>query len=110
MRVLGWTNAPFVPSGYGIQIREICRRLMEAGHMVAVAANYGLGGAKLNWNGVIVYPVREGQQNINMIDAYAADFAADVVLSLYDVWPCPRTHGNLSANRGSRSRRLTGRR
>ena len=90
MRWLGWTNAPWVPSGYGIQFREIAKRLIEAGHEVAVAVNYGLGGAKLNSYGMVVYPLRQGRENVDMIATYADDFAADVVLSLYDIWALPK--------------------
>lgn len=90
MRWLGWTNPPWVPSGYGIQFREISKRLIEAGHHVAVAANYGLGGSKLQIGGVTVYPFHQGPENVDMIATYAADFAADVVLSLYDIWALPQ--------------------
>jgi len=56
MKLLAYGNAPWVPSGYGTQLNLLVPSLIKDGHDVAIAANYGLNGAKLDWHGVDVYP------------------------------------------------------
>jgi glycosyltransferase involved in cell wall biosynthesis len=89
MRILAHTNAPYAPTGYGGQIRQLIPRMQALGHTVGVVANFGLSGATLNWNGVTIYGLREMQQNADVIGAYVKDFNADIVISLYDVWALP---------------------
>jgi glycosyltransferase involved in cell wall biosynthesis len=89
MRIAIWSNAPWALTGYGGQVRGILPRLMEDGHEPCVIANYGLGGAMLNWNNVPVYPLRESRQNADVLADYVQHFNADVVISLYDVWALP---------------------
>ena len=90
MKILIWSDAPWVNTGYGGQVRELCRRLPEMGHEVAVCALFGLQGAALNWRNVTVYPRWEGELGEDVVGYYARHFDADVVLSLYDVWALPR--------------------
>lgn len=90
MRWLIWTNSPHTGTGYAGQIRSLIPRLKQAGHDVAVAANFGVGGASLAWRGTVIYPLYEEGQNADVIGYYANHFRADVVLSLYDIWALPR--------------------
>jgi glycosyltransferase involved in cell wall biosynthesis len=83
------TNSPFAPTGYGIQMREIGKRLIEDGHEVAVACNFGLSGAAINWNGMVLYPLRMQEQCADVIGHYAQHFGADICVTLYDVWALP---------------------
>lgn len=55
-----------------------------------MAANFGVSGASLNWQGTVIYPLYEESQNADVIGYYASHFNADVVLSLYDVWALPK--------------------
>lgn len=56
MKILWYSNAPWTGTGYGQQTDIFTRRLKKAGHDVAIAANYGLEGAKIDWGGIPVYP------------------------------------------------------
>jgi len=90
MKWLIWTNSPHIGTGYAGQIRGLIPRLKQAGHDVAVAANFGVGGASLAWQGTVIYPLYEEGQNADVIGYYASHFGADVVLSLYDIWALPK--------------------
>lgn len=90
MKLLLWSNAPWALTGYSGQIRGLLPRLQDFGYDVAVAANFGLGGASLEWRGIPVYPLYEQRQNADVIGYYARHFDADLVLSLYDVWALPK--------------------
>lgn len=92
MRIGFTSNAPWAPTGYGMQGTELVPQLVNAGHKVAIMANYGLAGTTLEWNGVPVM----GQG----MDAYSNDLTPAQImwwlaqdpttpgigLSLYDVW------------------------
>ena len=90
---IGWTsNAPWSPTGYGMQTQEIVNKLKGDGHAVAIMANYGLAGTTLEWNGVPV--MQQG------MDAYSNDLTPAQIawwlaqdptvpglgITLYDVW------------------------
>lgn len=79
MRILWASNAPWNPSGYGVQTNQVVSRLHRDGHAVAVAANHGLDGTSLVWNGIPVFP--------KAMDGYGRD----AVLPLYERW---RRDGN----------------
>jgi glycosyltransferase involved in cell wall biosynthesis len=92
MRIAITSNAPWTPTGYGVQVAELIKGLKKDDHDVAVMANYGLGGSSINWNGVDIYP--QG------MDAYSNDLTPyqmswwlqmdatkkPLGLTLYDVW------------------------
>ena len=92
LRIGFTTNAPWAPTGYGVQATELIPQLKRDGHLVAVMANYGIAGTTLEWNGVPIM----GQG----MDAYSNDLTPAQImwwsnqepklpalgLSLYDVW------------------------
>ena len=88
-RLLFWTNSPHTLTSYGLQTRAIITRLREMGHEVAVATNFGVLGAAIDWNGITIYPAREKAIDAELTGFYARHFGADVVVSLYDVWALP---------------------
>jgi glycosyltransferase involved in cell wall biosynthesis len=58
MRVAWYSNAPWVPSGYGQQTAEVLPLLCDkyGTDNVAVTNNHGLNGQAQRWNGVRVFP------------------------------------------------------
>lgn len=74
MRILWASNAPLVGSGYGVQTAQVVQRLARDGHAVAVAANHGVNGFTLGWNGIPVFPPG--------LDGYGQD----VLPPLYEKW------------------------
>ena len=89
MRVLLWSNSPWTLTGYGKQTKAIAGLLQDLGHEVAILGLSGLLCASLDWGGITVYPAHEHPLGADVIGYYANHFAADVVLSLYDVWAFP---------------------
>jgi glycosyltransferase involved in cell wall biosynthesis len=57
------------------------------GYEIAVCANHGLKGTTIEAEGVRIYPAGSEQYSSDVIAAYADDWGADIVMSLYDVWP-----------------------
>ena len=49
-------NPPFVPSGYGNQLRMIAKILQGTGRPVAHTSNFGFAARKMEWEGVTLYP------------------------------------------------------
>lgn len=87
MRILFYSNAPWVRTGYGNQADLFARHLNNLGHKIAIACNHGLMGARIESpDGVIYYPAVSTNSN-EIVQAHADDFNADVIISLYDVWP-----------------------
>lgn len=86
MRLMFHSNAPHVASGYGVQTELFSRLALAEGHEVIVSAFYGLRGASLNMNGVLVLPgAMDGWGN----DALPAHYQAhrpDAVVALMDIW------------------------
>ena len=89
MKILWYSNAPWVTSGYGQQTGLVVESLAADGHDVAIAANYGLQGAKLDWNGLEVYPSGWEQWSNDVIKGHALNhFGEDRgwLISLVDVF------------------------
>ena len=85
MRILWVGNAPWSPSGYGNQASLFVPRFQEAGHEVAIAANWGLQGAATEWNGITMFPADGVWQN-RTIRTYVDHHKADLTIALCDAW------------------------
>ena len=90
MKLLIHSNAPWVPTGYGAQVRIFAPRLLEH-REVAVSAFYGLEGSRLNWEGLQVFPGIGGDYGGHtVLDHARRYFGGDprdgIVLTLMDVW------------------------
>ena len=86
MKILWVSNAPWYPSGYGVQTGLVCPRLKQMAHDVTIAANCGIGGAAFDWKGITVFPQAFGNQ-WDMVEHYRQKIGADIVISFYDIWP-----------------------
>lgn len=89
VKILWLSNAPWASTGYGTQTAQMLPRLRDAGHDVAVFANYGLNGAMFEWDGFHIYPSGFEQWGNDVVGLWARDwFKGDpgLVLTLYDTW------------------------
>lgn len=57
------------------------------GHEVALAPNYGFQGGAIVASGVNVYPLYREKIGQDVVPAHAKHFGADLVVTLYDLWP-----------------------
>lgn len=87
MRILFFSNSPWTSTGYGNPTRLFIKHLTNLGHQLAVACNYGLRGAKIGIGDAVLYPGGYDANSNDIVQAHADDFNADVIVSLYDVWP-----------------------
>jgi len=82
--------APWVKSGYGKPWTYLFPRLAKAGHELAMAPFFGWRGsvATVDIGGAPVkfYPLARDRFFNDIIEYHAADFGADVVITMQDVW------------------------
>jgi glycosyltransferase involved in cell wall biosynthesis len=86
VKVLWISNAPWAPSGYGSQTRQVGLRVAKAGYEIEFVANDGTRGDQ-QWNDLLV----RGSSGVDRYsrDSIMEDFQrseADWVISLYDAW------------------------
>lgn len=86
MRILIASNAPWVPSGYGVQTGMFAPRFVELGHDVAISAFHGLQGAPTTWKGIQVLPRHSDPWGSDSVMMHARHLKADLVLTICDVW------------------------
>lgn len=86
MRIIWSSNAPWINSGYGVQTRHIVPRLASAGHDMALIAWSGLEGAKINLNGIPVYPKGGALYGQDVLGIHSLHHQADISITLIDAW------------------------
>ncbi len=79
------SNAPWCQTGYGAQTAQALRRIGQD-HDVAVAANYGLSGQRMDWEGIPVYPAGYETWSNDVLCDHARHFNADWIIALTDAW------------------------
>lgn len=93
MRIAWYSNAPWVPGGYGVQTDIVSRRLRDDGHDVAIACNYGLAGAPMDYNGIKLLGHGSKQSSEDLAPVQMAWWMSrqpadrGIGITLYDVWP-----------------------
>lgn len=88
--LLWHSNAPWSPTGYGVQTDLFATRLAQD-FDVAVSAFYGLEGNRLSYKDLPVYPCEGGTYGNESIEPHAkrhfhGDPKAGLVTTLMDVW------------------------
>lgn len=96
MRMLFCADAPWSPTGYGVQARSLLPRLARLSQFggkenIGVFAFFGLQGAMMEIGGFRVYPHGGGDHGQDLIGLHAKHFGADVVVTLVDAWTQPAT-------------------
>lgn len=88
-KVLWHSNAPWSPTGYGMQTRLFAPLLAQR-YELAISSFYGLEGDRLNWEGIPVFPGLGGEFGNDYLVQNAARFFGGpregIVLTLLDVW------------------------
>jgi glycosyltransferase involved in cell wall biosynthesis len=89
VKAIWYSNAPWVGSGYGQQTSLVIPSLVADDHDVAIVANYGLQGAKLDWGGIPVYPSGWEQWSNDVIKGHALQHFGEQqgwIITLVDVF------------------------
>lgn len=87
MRIAWFSNAPWAPSGYGVQTRMVVPRIRSLGHEVFFFSNCGLQGGILGWDGMTVIPM--GFNNgidPNYLRSLMAGNKIDACITFFDAW------------------------
>lgn len=89
MRISWYSNAPWAPTGYGTQTAQVCRRLRDDGHDVAILANYGVMGMTADWEGIPVHPGGAHPYSLDVAEQQHEMHLAGQpgwLVALYDSW------------------------
>jgi len=102
MRFLIHGNAPWAPTGYGVQIGHLAKMLRADGHEVACSSTYGLQGGAQNWDGITVYGSQFDYQGNDILHMHAGHFfrrEPGWIIICTDVWGIenPLTGFNVAA-------------
>jgi len=92
MKIL-WHSAPaFVPSGYGVQTKEFCKRLMKAGHEVVVVST-AMDLPNVTWEGIRHVTGGGSNYGIEGVYYWCKRLDIDLVITLFDIWTLPLDFG-----------------
>lgn len=95
-----WHSAPaFFPTGYGLQTKNFASRLIAIGHEVAIVTTTASMG--MMWQGLIHLPGGEGKCAVDGAREWAKRLEADLVVTLFDIWPFPLDFGTVLENLGA---------
>lgn len=86
MKIMWFSNAPWLNTGYGRQTRYIIHRLKQAGHEIACLAYTGLENGSLYHEGILCLPRKHYLYGQDSIAEHCTNWGADVLISLTDVW------------------------
>lgn len=93
LRASWYSNAPFsTATGYANQTAQVVPRMAADGHELAILANYGIEGFKIDWNGIPVFPKGLADYSDDVMGAHHAGWVAgnrtlpNVLFTLFDVW------------------------
>lgn len=99
LRLIWTSNAPWVPTGYGVQAQHILPALKSMPEVedIKVLAFYGLQGGRIkyrmagrDWD---ILPITSDIYGNTAISSYALEFKSDVVISLLDIWVLDKEYG-----------------
>lgn len=85
------SNAPWIGTGYGTQTAQVCVRLRDDGHDVAIANNYGHSGGMTRWRDIPVFPAGYDTYSNDLIPSHADTWLGDRrdegwLITLMDAW------------------------
>jgi glycosyltransferase involved in cell wall biosynthesis len=86
VRILILSNAPHVPSGYGVQTALLAPALRDIGHDVHILAFYGIRDTTSKFDGITVWPGSRHPFCQDVMVPLADAIEADVVIANTDAW------------------------
>ena len=87
-KILYLSNSPFAPSGYGVQCDGNCYEWNKH-YDVRVLSIYGVQGAMLGLNGLMIYPNLPGDDHGNRtadLIFKQSSWKPDLFVTLFDIW------------------------
>jgi glycosyltransferase involved in cell wall biosynthesis len=93
---------PWMPTGFGQQIRQIIPRMVTDGHEVACVCIGGLRGGMIERDGVSYFPALDDHYGCDAVLHFAPRFRPDVIIYLQELWPLDPGFPPRLAERGLR--------
>lgn len=85
-KILLLSNAPFSPSGYGVQTSGMCYDWVK-NYKVRVLCNYGVQGRMIGLNRLIMFPALPGDESGGKTARFVIHYwKPDLFITLYDIW------------------------
>ena len=98
-RILWYSNSPDIPTGYGVQTKQVAGRMARDGHDVHVHGNFGHRAGFRMVDGMTVWPEGIDRYSLDIASEFARMVEPDVIFTLYDVWVMkPRRTGSTGAS------------
>lgn len=85
-RILWYSNSPDIPTGYGVQTKQVAGRMAKDGHEVHVHGNFGHRAGFRLVDGMTVWPEGIDRYSLDVASEFAKMVEPDVIFTLYDVW------------------------
>jgi len=84
MKILWHSNAPFAPSGYGVQTALFVPRIAALGHEIVISSPYSFGGSPITWEDFLVLPAVRDQAGNDVMVANYRFHECDLLITLCD--------------------------
>lgn len=86
LKMIWYSNAPWTNTGYAGQSAIFAPRLKQLGHELIFAAFYGLQGAPLKAEDMLILPASKDAYGNDVMVADFKRWGADIALTLIDAW------------------------
>jgi len=86
MRILIWSVCPWAKTAYAKNALNICTRLIQAGHDVAIFAFTGLRWHTVEYEGIKVFPNNYSDQGQVYLPIWCDFYKPDLVIQHFDFW------------------------
>jgi glycosyltransferase involved in cell wall biosynthesis len=84
VRILWYSHAPWVASGYGTQTATMLPRIAALGHAVSACGSLSFQSGVVEWNGITVYGGWREQHGNDILSDHYRHVQADLLITLCD--------------------------
>ena len=86
MKILWHSNAPFTPTGYGVETALFVPRVASLGHEVTISAPYSFAGSPLMWGDHLVLGGAHDSYGNDVLAGHYQAHRPDLLITLCDVF------------------------
>jgi len=90
MRIMWCSNAPWTPTGYGVQTGLFTQKMVKEGWDTFAYGNYGHNGSPMRVaENMLILPASTHEHGLGLMKYYCKQYKPDVMVLLYDLWIIP---------------------